>query len=85
MAYTKKKYSNYKWAFYFALVFVVFFALAMKLYFLEPSDASYKYLKSFDRFVESFDYDTDYVTGREYRRGVIGGLGYARAQYCRFT
>ena len=68
MAYTKKKYPNYKWAFYFALVFVVFFALAIKLYFLEPSDASYKYLKSFDRFVESFDYDTDNVTGREYRR-----------------
>tara|TARA_B100000686_G_scaffold43724_1_gene45993 strand:+ start:511 stop:897 length:387 start_codon:yes stop_codon:yes gene_type:complete len=68
MSYKKGKYPNYKWAFYFVLIFIIFFVLAMKLYFLEPSDLAYKYLKSFDRVVESFDYETDPVTGGEYRR-----------------
>ena len=54
-----KKYPNYKWAFCFGMVFIVFFALAMQLLFLDPSSKAYKVIKSFDNFWESLEYTKD--------------------------
>ena len=72
-----KKYPNHKWAFYFSLVFIIFFALSMKLFFLEPSSSVYKFIKFFDRSIESLEYTTT-EDGREIRRdgkiGVTRGL-----------
>ena len=64
-----KKYPNYKWAFYFSLVFIIFFALSMKLFFLHPSSSAYKSIKFFDKITSTLEYN-----GREDgRTGVTRG------------
>ena len=56
---TEKKYPNYKWCFCFGMVFIVFFALAMQLAFLDPSSKAYKVIRSIDNFWESLEYTTN--------------------------
>ena len=41
------------------MVFIVFFALAMQLLFLDPSSKAYKVIKLFDNFWESLEYTKD--------------------------
>ena len=55
----KKKYTNYKWAFFFGMAFIGFFSLAMQLLFLNPSSKAYEVIKSFDNFWESLQYTKD--------------------------
>ena len=73
---TEKKYPNYKWCFCFGMVFIVFFALAMQLAFLDPSSKAYKVIRSFDNFLESRQYTTD-ADGdivRDYSVNIVKGV-----------
>ena len=58
------------------MVFIVFFALAMQLAFLDPSSKAYKVIRSFDNFLESRQYTTD-ADGdivRDYSVNIVKGV-----------